>query len=177
MKEAAMRIVAMTTSVLVVLVASTWAAENYTLYYIHSIGDGTLVVTSCLFPDRFAVKTDQKSAVVRLDGKAGNLSELKIGQWVKLYPGDGGYDPENQWIAKIEVVREPMKPVNETLAATAELVVRGTLAAKPADPGRSSWPTLTVSDVFKTAKDVKIDVGQKLTVKTRKEFSGPVTLY
>jgi hypothetical protein len=55
-----------TISVLVVLLAEAAtsvdpgkAAErpNYTLYYIHSIGDGTLVVNSCLFPERFAVKT------------------------------------------------------------------------------------------------------------------------
>ena len=156
---------------------ASWAAENPTLYYIHSISDGSLVVNSCLLPERFAVKTDQKTAVVPQDGKAGNLRDLKIGQWVKLYPRDGGYDPENRWIAKIEVDSEPRKPVDERQAATAEVVVRGTLAAKPADPGRSSWPTLTVSDVFKTPKDVRIDVGQKLTVKTSKEFSGPVTLY
>jgi len=156
---------------------ASWAAENPTLYYIDSISDGTLVVNSCLFPDRFAVKMDQKTAVVRLDGKAGNLSDLKIGQWVKLYPRDGGYDPENNWIAKIEVDSEPMKPVDERQAATADVVVRGIVAAKPADPGPGSWPKLIVSDVFKTPKDVKIDAGQKLTVKTTKDLSGPVTLY
>jgi hypothetical protein len=57
--------------------------------------------------------------------------------------------------------------------------VRGTIAADAAGPGRGGWPTytLTVSEVFKTLKDVKIEVGQKLTVKTIKEFKGPVTLY
>jgi hypothetical protein len=179
MEGSEMKSLAATISVLVALVASSWAAENYTLYYIHSIGDGTLVVSSCLFPDRFAVKTDQKTAVVRLDGKAGNLSDLKVGQWVKLYSRDGGYDPENQWIAKIEVDSEPMKPVNERLAATAEVVVRGNVAADPASPERGGGPTvtLTVSDVFKTPKDVRIDVSQTLVVKTTREFSGPVTLY
>ena len=102
---------------------------------------------------------------------------MKIGQWVKLYPRDGGYDPENRWIAKIEVDSEPRKPVDETQASTAEVVVRGNVATKAEGEGRGSWPTLTVSDIFKTPKDVKIDAGQKLTVKTTKEFSGPVTLY
>jgi hypothetical protein len=177
-----------TISVLVVLLVEAVTAvdpgkaaerRNSTLYYIHSIGDGTLVVNSCLVPDRFAVKTDQKTAVMRLDGTAGKLGDLKVGQRVKLYPRDGGYDPENKWIAKIEVDSEPMKLVDETQAATAEVVVRGTVVANARGPGRSGRPTvtLTVSEVFKTPKDVKIDVGQKLTVKMNREFTGPVTLY
>ena len=59
----------LTLMLLIALVAAipmaSLAAENSTLYYIHSIGDGTLVVNSCLTPGRFAVKTDQKTAVVR----------------------------------------------------------------------------------------------------------------
>jgi hypothetical protein len=74
---------------------------------------------------------------------------------------------------------ESQKPVDANKAATAEVVVRGTLEPNPAGPGRGGWPTytLTVSQVFKTPKDVKIEVGQKLTVKTIKNFVGPVTLY
>ncbi len=74
---------------------------------------------------------------------------------------------------------ESPKPVDEKKAATAEVVVRGTLAPDAAGPGRGGWPTytLTVSEVFKTPKDVKIEVGQKLTVKTIKEIKGLVTLY
>jgi hypothetical protein len=130
-------------SVLVILLVEAVAAvdpgkaaerPNSTRYCIHSIGDGTLVVNSCLFPDRFAIKTDQKTAVVPLDGKAGKLSNLKVGQWIRLYPRDGGYDPENRWIAMIDVDSEPMKPVNERLAATAEVVVRGTVATDPKGP-------------------------------------------
>ena len=71
------------------------------------------------------------------------------------------------------------KPMDEKRAATAEVVVRGMLESDAAGSGKGGWPTytLTVSQVFKTPKDVKIEVGQKLTVKTIKEFSGPVTLY
>ncbi len=74
---------------------------------------------------------------------------------------------------------ESPKPVDEKKAATAEVVVRGTLAADAAGPGRGGWPTytMTVSQVFKTPKDVRIKVGQKLAMKTIKEFKGPVTLY
>ncbi|NQT39883.1 MAG: hypothetical protein HQ581_20485 [Planctomycetes bacterium] len=172
-----MKTFAITISVLVVLAASSWAAEDYTRYYIHSIGDGTLVVNSCLSPERFAIKMDHKTAVIRLGGNSGKPGDLKVGQWVKLYPKNDRVDPENQRIARIEVVSEPVKPFDEEQAATAEVVVRGTVAAGAAGPERGGWLTLTVSEVFKTPKDVKIDVGQKLTVKTIKEFEGPVTLY
>jgi len=68
---------------------------------------------------------------------------------------------------------------DENKAATAEVAVRGTLAPDAAGPGKGGWPTytLTVSQVFKTPKDVRIEPGQKLSVKTIKEFKGPVTLY
>lgn len=74
---------------------------------------------------------------------------------------------------------KPAKPVDEKKAATAEVIVRGTLAADAAGPGQGGWPTytMTVSQVFKTPKDAKIEVGQKFTVETIKEFKGPVTLY
>jgi hypothetical protein len=74
---------------------------------------------------------------------------------------------------------ETAKPVDPQKAATTEVVVRGTLAPNAAGPGRGGWPTytLTVSEVFKTPQDVKIEIGQKLTVKTVKEFKGAVTLY
>jgi hypothetical protein len=71
------------------------------------------------------------------------------------------------------------KLMDESKAATAEVVVRGTLEADAASLGRGGWPTytMTVAQVYKTPKDVKIDVGQKLTVKTIKELTGMVTLY
>jgi hypothetical protein len=72
--------------------------------------------------------------VIRLDGKAGELSDLEVGQWVKLYPKNDRVDPENQRIARIEVVEEPAKPVDEKQAATAEVVVRGTVAATSCEP-------------------------------------------
>jgi hypothetical protein len=69
--------------------------------------------------------------------------------------------------------------VDANKAATAQLVVRGVLEADPAGPPKGGWPTymLVVSQVFKTPQDVKITVGQKLTVKTVKDIKGPVTLY
>jgi len=71
------------------------------------------------------------------------------------------------------------KLMDENKATTAEVVVRGTLQPDPADPGAGGWPTytMTVAEVYKTSKDVKIEVGQKLTVKTIKELTGIVTLY
>jgi len=74
---------------------------------------------------------------------------------------------------------EAEKPIDPQKATTAEFVVRGSLKPNPAGPGRGGWPTytLTVAQVFKTPKDVNIAIGQKLTVKTVKEFKGPVTLY
>jgi hypothetical protein len=336
---------------------------NYTRYYIHAIGEGTLLVHSCLTPTRFAVSTDERTVVIRLDGTAGKLSDLKVGQWVKFRqegneehritmievvsdsiqgtiidaPGQDGIfnvqpqgtkapcaamkittDPKTvitiaeekikiadlkvgMWVraemvggvatrivaghlwleegekglpeecfthpagfdvnnvpTKFGPLRmmyrltgngsylrwgrkalpkegmvvywpptlkarfsygSPVKPDSNGLiylpadvselriwfvdsivpkrdsvqkrgvdaevltdpakAATAELVVRGTLESDAAGPGRGGWPTytMTVTQVFKTPKDVKIEVGQKLTVKTIKEFTGSVTLY
>jgi len=71
------------------------------------------------------------------------------------------------------------KLVDEGKAATAELVVRGTPVLDVAGPGRGGWPTytVTVTQVFNTPQDTKVEAGQKLTVKTIKEFNGPVTLY
>ena len=71
------------------------------------------------------------------------------------------------------------KLMDESKATTAEVVVRGTLEPDAAGPGRGGWPTytMTVTEVYKTSKDVKIEVGQKLTVKTIKELTGMVTLY
>jgi hypothetical protein len=69
--------------------------------------------------------------------------------------------------------------VDATKAATAQVVVRGVLEADPAGPPKGGWPTymLVISQVFKTPEDVKIAIGQKLTVKTVKDIKGPVTLY
>ena len=71
------------------------------------------------------------------------------------------------------------KLMDESKATTVEIVVRGTLQPDPAGPGAGGWPTytMTVAEVYKTSKDVKIEVGQKLTVKTIKELTGMVTLY
>ena len=157
------------------------AAEspNDTRYYIHAIGDGTLVVNSCLTPTRFAVKTNEKTAVIRLDGQTGKLSDLKVGQWVKFRQEGNSKDPEQHRIAMIEVVTDVVKPVDEKKAATAEVVVRGTPIPDAESPGRGGWPTysLSVTQVFKMPKDMRIEVGQKLTIKTIKVFEGPVTLY
>ena len=78
---------------------------NYTLYYIHSIGNGTLVVHSCLTPTQFTVNTDEQTVVIRLDGTTGKLSDLKVGQWVKLYRKGDRNDSEHQQIVKIELSR------------------------------------------------------------------------
>jgi len=179
MKGIAVRIHAIAVGFSVVLPAMVCAAEDYTRYYIHAIGDGTLVVNSCLLPERFAVRTERDTVVIRLDGEKGTLSDLKVGQWVKLTPRSDQDGSENLRITRIEVVAPPAKPVDEERATTAEVVVRGILAAAAADPKRGGWPTytLTVSDVFKTPKDLTIAVGQKLTVKTTREFNSPVTLY
>jgi hypothetical protein len=76
---------------------------NYTLYYIHSIENGTLVVHSCLTPTQFTVTTDERTVVIRLDGTTGKLSDLKVGQWVKLYQEGDRNDRQHQRIAKIEM--------------------------------------------------------------------------
>jgi acylphosphatase len=87
----------------------TWAdppatqQPNYTRYYIHSIGNGTLVVHSCLTPTQFTVNTDEQTVVIRLDGTTGKLSDLRVGQWVKLCRKGDRNDPEHQRIAKIEL--------------------------------------------------------------------------
>lgn len=80
---------------------------NYTSYYtgqIKAIGKGTMDLhvlrghSGIIHP----VNEDEKTVVVLLGGKAGKLSDLKVGQWVKIYWNP---DPENakqQRIVKIE---------------------------------------------------------------------------
>jgi arabinogalactan endo-1,4-beta-galactosidase len=82
---------------------------NYTRYYIHAIGDGTLLVHSCLTPTRFSVKTDEKTAVIGMDSKAGTISDLRIGQWVKFRWEGSGNAPESRRIAVIEIVSDSLQ--------------------------------------------------------------------
>jgi acylphosphatase len=97
---------------------------SYTRYYIHAIGERSLVVHSCLTATQFTVKTDDKTVVIRLDGKAGSLGDLKVGQWVKFRREGGQDDPENR-IARIEVVAEPAKPVAKTANQRREVFFSG----------------------------------------------------
>ncbi len=112
MKGIAVKIHAIAVGFSVVLPALVCTAEDDTRYYIHSIGDGTLVVNSCLLPERFAVRTEHDTVVIRLDGEKGALSDLKVGQWVKLTPRSDQDGSENLRISRIEVVAPPEKPVD-----------------------------------------------------------------
>ena len=115
----------MRTSFLMFFAATALAAPcaaddqpNYTRYYIHAIGDRTLVVHSCLTPTRFSVKTDEKTVVIRLDGKVGKISDLKVGQWVKFRHEGNRDDPEHHRITMIEVVTDAVTPADEKKPAT-----------------------------------------------------------
>jgi hypothetical protein len=81
---------------------------NYTLYCIRSIGNGSLVVHSCLTPTRFTVSTNPQTVVIRPDGTPGTLADLKVGQWVKLYGQGDRNGLEHKPIVRIELsAREP----------------------------------------------------------------------
>ncbi len=72
------------------LVKEAVQQPNYTSYYtgqIKAIGKGTMDLhvlrghSGIIHP----VNVDEKTVVVLLDGKTGKLSDLKVGQWVKVY--------------------------------------------------------------------------------------------
>jgi hypothetical protein len=122
---------------------ATGQQPNYTRYYIHSIENGTLVVNSCLTPTQFTVNTDEQTVVIRLDGTTGTLSDLKSGQWVKLYRKGRPNAPEHQQIGKIEVVSNH---------------VQGTITVAPEEKGTFTIQlqgTKTAIDVQKVATDAK----------------------
>ena len=144
------------------------AQPAYTSYYtgqITAIGKGTLHLhvmrghSGIIHP----VNVDEKTVVVLSDGKVGKLTDLKVGQWIKVYWNPDPNDPKQQRIVKIEPGVAPwaaqplahaQRPADPQKAATAEVVVRGTLKSDAAGPGKGGWPTytMTVTQVFKTAE-------------------------
>jgi len=107
---------------------------SYTSYYtgqITAIGKGTIDLhvfrghSGIIHP----VNVDEKTVVVLADGKAGKLSDLKVGQWIKVYWRPDPKNPRKQRIVKIEPskslwatedVAETQEHVDPKKAATAE---------------------------------------------------------
>ena len=80
---------------------------GYTSFYncqVMAIGNGTLDVHVLRGPSGIIhpVNVDEKTIVVLLNGKLGKLSDLKVGQWIKVYWNLDGNDPKQQRIVKIE---------------------------------------------------------------------------
>lgn len=80
---------------------------TYTSYYncqLNAIGNGTLDVhvlrghSGIMHP----VNVDGKTVIVLLNGQLGKLSDLTVGQWIKVYWNPDANDPKQQRIVKIE---------------------------------------------------------------------------
>ena len=200
--ETTMKNIVITISLLGFLTAPTWAAEDFTstkeVRLIHGdVGSPkakTVVITEKAKIDKLlsTIKLEKKvpcacdhiqhAVFIKEKGEVtvslcdhcfdiGTKTYVMPPEFYKLYMAYSQKDPAPPAVA--------VKLVDENKAATAEVVVRGTLVGDSTGPGRGGWPTytLTVSHVFKTPKDVRIEIGQKLTVKTIKELKGAITLY
>jgi hypothetical protein len=95
------------------VITSAWAdppkpdatEPSYTyIGQIKAVGEGTLDLhvfrghSGMIRP----VSVDEKTVIVLSDGKSGKLSDLKVGQWVKIYWRPDPNNPRKQRIVKIE---------------------------------------------------------------------------
>ena len=99
---------------LFVLLLAGWALAdppatqpNYTSFYncqIRAVGNGTLDVHVLRGPSGIIhpVNVDDKTEVVLPNGRPGKLTDLAVGQWVKVYWNPDANDPKQQRIVKIE---------------------------------------------------------------------------
>lgn len=84
--------------------ASQPSAISFYNCQLNAIGDGTLDVhvlrgrSGIIHP----VNVDEKTVVILLNGQPGKLSDLKVGQWIKVYWKPDAKDPNQQRIVKIE---------------------------------------------------------------------------
>jgi acylphosphatase len=197
-----MKLSLFTSCVVLVLASSTWAAEDFTgtkeVRLVH--GDlGSPRAKTVVITDK--AKVAKLVAAIKLDKKEpcacdhidhavfvkekGEITVSLCDHCLDIGKNTYRMPPEFYKLYTVYSQEGPAKlaespqSVDENKAATAEVVVRGKLERDAAGPGRGGWPTytVTVSKVFKTPKDVKIEVGQKLTVKTIKEIKGAATLY